>query len=111
MMIYEFKSRATGSIVMTSDVAEALLHIIGKQKGPQGIIVPDAMPAAIDALNNAIALQKTAETSNANANSNANNKTDDEDGKPKISLGQRALPFIEMMQRAHSAGKEITWGV
>jgi Domain of unknown function (DUF1840) len=102
-MIYEFKSRATGPLVMTSDVAEVLLHIIGKQKGPQGIIVPDAMPVAIDALNNAIALQKNATASNGN--------TDDEDGKPKVSLAQRALPFIEMMQRAHSAGKEITWGV
>jgi Domain of unknown function (DUF1840) len=102
-MIYEFKSRATGSVVMTSDVAEALLHIIGKQKGPQGVIVPDAMPAAIEALNKAIALQKSAQASGDNA--------DDDDGKPKVSLAQRALPFIEMMQRAHSAGKEITWGV
>jgi Domain of unknown function (DUF1840) len=102
-MIYEFKSRATGPLVMTSDIAEALLHIIGKQKGPKGVIVPDAMPAAIDALNKAIALQK-----NANA---SDDRTDDEDGKPKISLAQRALPFIEMMQRAHSADKEITWGV
>jgi hypothetical protein len=102
-MIYEFKSRATGSLVMTSDVAEALLHIIGKQKGPQGIIVPDAMPAAIDALNKAIALQKSADGSS--------DQTDDDDGKPRVSLAQRALPFIEMMQRAHSANKEITWGV
>jgi hypothetical protein len=102
-MIYEFKSRATGSLVMTSDVAEALLHIIGKQKGPQGVIVPDAMPAAIDALNKAIALQKSA--------GGGSDQTDDEDGKPKVSLAQRALPFIEMMQRAHSANKEITWGV
>jgi hypothetical protein len=102
-MIYEFKSRATGPLVMTSDVAETLLHIIGKQKGPQGVIVPDAMLAAIDALNNAIALQKNVNGSKGN--------TDDEDGKPKVSLAQRALPFIEMMQRAHSAGKEITWGV
>jgi hypothetical protein len=99
-MIYEFKSRATGSLVMTSDVAEAILQIIGKQKGPQGVIVPDAMPAAIDALNTAIALQKA-----------AGEKPEDEDGKPKVTLAQRALPFIEMLQRAHSAGKEITWGV
>jgi Domain of unknown function (DUF1840) len=103
MMIYEFKSRATGSLVMTSEVAEALLHIIGKQKGPQGVIVPDAMPAAMEALNKAIALQKNSDT--------GGDKAEDDDGHPKISLAQRALPFIEMMQRAHSAGKEITWGV
>jgi Domain of unknown function (DUF1840) len=99
-MIYEFKSRATGSLVMTSDVAEAMLHIIGKQKGPQGVIVPDAMLAAIDALNAAIAVHKA-----------AGEKPEDEDGKPQVTLAQRASPFIEMLQRAHSADKEITWGV
>jgi hypothetical protein len=88
---------------MTSDIAEALLHIIGKQKGLQGVIVPDAMPAAIEALNKAIALQKSADE--------VGDKATDDDGKPKVSLAQRAFPFIEMMQRAQSAGKDITWGV
>jgi hypothetical protein len=100
-MIYEFKSRATGSLIMTNDVAETLLHIIGKPngtKGTKGVIVPDAMPAAIAALNKEIALQKNSEESV------------DNEGKPKVSLSQRAFPFIEMLQRAHKAGKEITWG-
>jgi hypothetical protein len=105
MMIYEFKSRATGSLVMTSSVAETLLHIIGKDKGPQGVIVPDAMPAAIAAINKAIELQ------NAVDNPVSSDEKADEDAKPSVSLAQRAFPFLEMMQRAHAAGKEITWGV
>jgi hypothetical protein len=28
-----------------------------------------------------------------------------------VSLRQRAWPMIEMMKRAHAAGKEIVWGV
>ena len=46
-MLYEFKSRATGNLVMTQKVAERLLAIIGKAPGPTGIILPEQMPAAI----------------------------------------------------------------
>ena len=96
-MIYEFKSRATGSVIMTKDVAEAILQIIGKAAASQGIIVPDSMAGAIAALEAA----------------SANNKVggDDDEGKPVISLGQRAFPLIEMLKAAKAAGKEITWGV
>ena len=86
-MIYEFKSRATGSVVMTQEVAEAILKIIGKSAGPQGIIVPDAMAAAIAALEAASATQKAA--------------GEDDEGKPIVSIGQRAFPFIDKIGRAH----------
>jgi hypothetical protein len=40
-MIYVFKSKATGTVVMTQPVAEKLLAIIGKSPGQQGIITVD----------------------------------------------------------------------
>ena len=49
-MIYEFKSRATGSVVMTKPVAEWILKIVGKTPGATGIVTVDQMPAAIAAL-------------------------------------------------------------
>jgi Domain of unknown function (DUF1840) len=103
-MIYEFKSRATGSVIMTNDIAQAVLTIIGKSPAAQGIIVPDAMPAAIAALQQAVAAQQTSEQTTQQPSTPA-------DKEPAVSLGQRAFPIIEMMQRAHAAGKEITWGV
>jgi 7-cyano-7-deazaguanine synthase in queuosine biosynthesis len=103
-MIYEFKSRATGSVIMTNDIAQAVLTIIGKSPAAQGIIVPDAMPAAIEALQQAVAAQQASEKTIPQPSIAS-------DKEPTISLGQRAFPFIEMMQRAHAAGKEITWGV
>jgi hypothetical protein len=27
-----------------------------------------------------------------------------------VSLKQRATPFIDMLQRAHKAGKDLVWG-
>ena len=28
-----------------------------------------------------------------------------------VSLRQRAVPFIDMLKRCHTAGKEVVWGV
>jgi len=36
-MIYKFKSRATGDLIMTQPVAERVLALIGKDRTPQGI--------------------------------------------------------------------------
>ena len=48
-MLFEFKSRATGSVVMTADVGKKVLPLIGKSPDPQGIITVNQMPAAIAA--------------------------------------------------------------
>lgn len=57
-MLYEFKSRATGSVVMTQPVAERVLEIIGKEPGPKGIVTVDQMPEAIAALEKAVAEER-----------------------------------------------------
>jgi hypothetical protein len=108
-MLYEFKSRATGSVVMTQKVAERLLQIIGKPTGPTGIILPEQMPAALAALQHEIDAERQA----------ANPKQLEQDeqealdrGRPiPVSLAQRAWPLIDMLRAAQAADKEITWGV
>jgi hypothetical protein len=101
-MLYQFKSRQTGTVTMTREVAESMLEIIGKSPGPQGIISVDQMPAAIASLERAVARQG----SQAGAD-----MKDDEDGKPVVGLGQRAFPFIEMLKAALAAKADVTWGV
>ena len=53
-MIYKFKSKATGDLVMTGPVGDRLLGLIGKEAASQGIIETPAMPAAIRALETAV---------------------------------------------------------
>ncbi len=105
-MLYEFKCRATGSVVMTQKVGERMLAIIGKSAGPTGIIVPEQMPAAILALEDAVAQERAQGAA----------PDDDEDERDRerprtVSLAQRAWPFIEMLKAALAAEREITWGV
>ncbi len=106
-MLYEFKSMATGNVVMTQKVAERLLAIIGKTPGPTGIILPEQMPAAIRALEAAIAEER------AQGTGDEREEEDERDpGRgPAVTLAQRAWPLIDMLTTAAQAEREITWGV
>jgi Domain of unknown function (DUF1840) len=109
-MIYEFKCRATGSIIMTQTVAERLLEIIDVQAGAKGIITVSKMPVSIEALERAIALEKE-QTKAQGALVQTDTTEGHHDSSQTVSLAQRAFPMIEMMRAAFAAQKDITWGV
>lgn len=100
-MIYKFKSRATGDLIMTQAVGERVLALIGKDRTPQGIIEVAQMPAAIGALESAAA----AEAPQGAGDDAAAGKAD------RVSLRQRVWPMVEMMKRALAAKQAIVWGV
>lgn len=107
-MLYKFKSKAAGDLIMLEPNGRRVLEIIGKAPGPQGIIEPPQMPAAVQALEAAI-VREEAEQQAAIEQARAEGKV-----PPKfadVSLRQRALPFIDMLRRCEAAGKEIVWGV
>ena len=106
-MLYEFKCRATGPVVMTQPVAERLLAIIDKAPGPKGVVTPEQMPAAVAALRAAVAQER------AQAAQSARDAAQEDDPlRPiEITLAQRAWPLIDMLESALAAQREITWGV
>jgi cyclopropane-fatty-acyl-phospholipid synthase len=124
-MLFEFKSRATGSVVMTSDVGKKVLPLIGKSADAQGIITVDQMPAAINALEAACkrenelaaaardkAKSLSTRAQNAAVSQPDSDNADNPDDDPHlIGICQRVYPLIEMLKASHSAGKDITWGV
>ena len=99
-MIYKFKSKATGDLIMTQPVGERVLSLIGKPATPQGIIEVDQLPAAMSALEAAVA----AETPAPAGADDAGPKAD------RVSLRQRVWPMVEMMKRALAEKQPITWG-
>ena len=100
-MIYKFKSRATGDLIMTQPVGDRVLGLIGKGTTPQGIIEVEQMAAAIAALEAAVAAE-------------APRGAGDDDGAGKggdnVSLRQRVWPMVEMMKHAMAGKQPITWG-
>ena len=107
-MIYKFKSKAAGDVIMMGPSGDQVLRILGKEPGPKGIIEPDAMPAAVTALERAIQADDDARRQ-AEADAAAEGRT--LPPSESVTLRQRAWPLVEMMKRAHADGKEIVWGV
>ena len=102
-MLYKFKSKNAGDVIMLEANGRKMLEIIGKDAGPTGIILAAQMPAAIDALQAAIALEESTQ------------QMLDDEGEPikgdAPGLRQRAMPFIDMLKRNLKAGTDVTWGV
>jgi hypothetical protein len=107
-MIYKFKSKAAGDVIMMSPSGDHVLRIIGKQPAPKGIIEPAVMPAAIAAIERAIVDEENARKQ-AEADAAAEGKA--LPPREAVTLRQRAWPLVEMMKRAHAEDKEIVWGV
>jgi hypothetical protein len=105
-MLYKFKSKAAGDLIMLEPNGRQVLQIIGKEPATQGIIQPAQMAVAIQALEAAIAREE-AENQQADAEAKAG-----KGARPEgISLRQRAVPFVDMLRRASQAGEDIVWGV
>ncbi len=111
-MLYKFKSRITGDLIMLEPNGRRVLQIIGKDltsaEASKGIVLPEQMPAAMAALQAAVA-QEEADQRDATAQALAEGRP-----APKFEapgLRQRTLPFVEMLRRCEPAGEPITWGV
>jgi Domain of unknown function (DUF1840) len=97
-MLYRFKSGATGDVIMTASRGEQLLDIIGKEPTPKGILAAAALPAAIQALEQAVAAEEAATA-----------RTPPEEDN--VSLRQRAWPLVDMFKRSQQANVAVVWGV
>lgn len=110
-MLYKFKSPATAAIIMLEPNGRQILHIMGKDDSAnlvKGILLPQDMPAAIAALQAAVVQDDAA----IQQRQDKAHKNGEEVPTPEgISLHQRAAPFIDMLQRARRADKEVVWGV
>ena len=107
-MLYKFKSKAAGDLILLEPQGKQFLQLIGKAVEPKGIIEADQMPEAIKALQQAVKAQEHVQAQ-AVAQAKAQGQT-----PPKfeaISLRQRTKPIIDMLERCHKAGQPMVWGV
>ena len=106
-MLYKFKSKAAGDVLMLGPHGDQLLRLMGRDPSPRGIFEVDAMPGLIAALEAAVEADEAARKAG-----------DDEparDAAPRpgadgVSLRRRAWPLVEMLRRSHAAAEVIVWG-
>ena len=107
--MYQFKSRATGDLIMLKANGQQVLSLIGKEDcAAKGILLPKQMTAAVVALQAAVAQEEAELAQRVQA---AKAKGEAPPRPQGISLRQRVAPLITMMQRCQKADAEIVWGV
>ena len=107
-MIYKFKSKAAGDLIMLAPQGDALMRALGREPAAQGIIEPAAMSQAIEAIHTAIAAD---ESEWAEAEREARERGAEPPRRQGITPRQRLWPMVEMLKRAQAAGEPIVWGV
>jgi len=107
-MMYKFKSKAAGDVIMMGPAGDDVLRLIGKAPGATGIIEAAAMPAAISAIEAALAADDAARAQAEKEAAAEGHKLAPREG---VTLRQRAWPLAEMMKRSVAEGADIVWGV
>lgn len=111
-MLYKFKSKVTGDVIMLQANGQRVLEIIGKHSAAdpsiKGILLPEQMPQALEALKNAVLLEE-AQQKEAIEQALANHQPPPH--FEAIGLRQRTTPIIDMIKQCLKADEAITWGV
>jgi hypothetical protein len=111
-MLYKFKTKATGDVIMLQPNGQRVLEIIGKhsvsEPSIQGILLPEHMPQALTALQAAVDKEET-QRKEAIAQAKAENLPAPH--FEAVGLRQRTLPFMDMVRQCMKAKEAITWGV
>ncbi|MDP1733421.1 MAG: DUF1840 domain-containing protein [Sulfuritalea sp.] len=113
-MIVTFQSPASGDVIMFGDVAQRMMKLMGKDVTDKGIVTVEQLPDAIARLKAAIEedkrqragvqeedLPRTEPDSGAKASSS----------RPFVTLTQRAVPLLELLEWSLKKKKPVVWGV
>ena len=106
-MIYKFKSKATGDLIMLAEHGDQVLRFLSKEPAPKGIVAAGDIPAAIALIETALLEHERAHTQSRDESATVGEQPSND----RVSLRQRARPLLDMMRRAHAAGADIVWGV
>ncbi|CAG4884835.1 conserved protein of unknown function [Georgfuchsia toluolica] len=110
-MIVTFKSPAAGDVIMFADVAHLMMEIMGKDATATGIVTIEQLPAAIARLRAAVVADKARRANLADEDPPHNEATEDGDKHDHVSLAQRAVPLLELLEWSLKKNKPVTWGV
>lgn len=114
-MIYKFKSKATGDLIMLGPQGDTVMRLLGREPAAQGIIEVADMPRAVALLEQAVADDEAArrQGQKATPGNDADGDAAEEAGRAGsgISLRQRVWPLVEAIKRAEAAGEPLVWGV
>ena len=117
-MLYKFKSKATGDVIMLGPNGDQVMRTVGRQPAAKGIFEVAAMAAVLAALEAAVAAEEAAGATPAApapapaaGAGDGDGDSEAQTGAAAVSLRRRVWPLVEMLRRAQQAGEPVVWGV
>ena len=109
-MLITFKSGVCADVMMFGDIARQMMELMGKEAAERGVITVEQLPAAISRLKQAVAEDRRLRQTTRPAAK----REDEEDAaaeRERVSVTQRALPLIELLECSLREEKAVVWGV
>lgn len=106
-----FQSAAAGDVIMFGDVARRMMEIMGKDPDDKGIVTVEQLPEAIARLKAAIAEDKVKRAGVQDEDLPQTESTPNGGQRAFVSLVQRAVPLLELLEWALKKKKPVVWGV
>jgi hypothetical protein len=100
-MLVTFSCPAYADITMFGDVAIRLLKLMGHSGSVPSALLAEDVPTALARLRSAIEAEKQL--------SQPDESGEGEDGEPAVSLSNRALPLIELLNAAAKEKCNVMW--
>ncbi len=112
-MLFRFKSKATGDLIMLEPHGRRILQAMGKDVQAQGIIQVSDMSRCIEAIERDIAKEaEQAQHRKARTQATSGEEAaDKDDAAQAVSFKHRALPMLDMLRQCLKAEVPIVWGV
>lgn len=109
--IVTFKSGACADVIYFGDVARHMMELMGKEAADKGIVTVEQLPDAIARLKAAIEADKAQHRALVQNEEPQIEKTAGGGTRPRVSLTQRALPLLAMLEESLGERKPVVWGV
>ncbi len=110
-MIITFQSPASGDVIMFGDVAKRMMQLMGKEPSDKGIVTVEQLPDAIARIKAAIEEDRRDRSGRNPEDLPQTEKAEGGGSRPYVSLGQRALPLLELLEWSLKKQKPVVWGV
>lgn len=110
-MIYKFKSRETGDLIMLAPDAERILKLLGKGLKEPGIITLAEIPRARTTLLAAAEAEKQQLAALKAEQELSEGLEEGTQPHKAITLAQRLVPLLHMFDRCQAAEVDVIWTV
>ena len=98
-MLIRFDSKA-GGFTMHSDIATALLRLMGMSGDVPGAVLAKDVPQALERLRQSVASGKSPDR---------NERPDGESAGNRVSLATRAYPLVQLLEAAAKRNCDVIW--